>query len=99
MDGILVSWMGLQFYDWNRNLYRNFILENIVQKVGGMMEKVMEKVESILVGIDISKGKDKTVLVVGRKWPNQSVDIINIIEGEEALALYKRLIEKKGVTL
>ena len=51
--------------------------------------------DSILIGYDQSEN-DNTVLVVGRKRPNQSVDIINAFQGEEAKELYERLITKKG---
>lgn len=51
--------------------------------------------DSILVGYDQSKN-DNTVLIVGRKRPNQSVDIINAFQGDEAKDLYERLITKKG---
>ena len=33
--------------------------------------------ESLLVGVDFTNGEDVGVLIVGRKRPNQSVDIIN----------------------
>lgn len=35
------------------------------------------------------------VLVVGRKRPDQSAEIINAFQGEEAKELYERLITKK----
>ena len=35
------------------------------------------------------------VLVVGRKRKNQSIEIINAFQGEEALDLYKKLVTKK----
>lgn len=35
------------------------------------------------------------VLVIGRKRPNESIDIINAFKGEEAVELYERLITKK----
>lgn len=35
------------------------------------------------------------VLIIGRKRPNESVEIINAFQGEEAEELYKKLIEKK----
>lgn len=52
--------------------------------------------DTILVGFDRSKNGDNTVLIVGRKRPNESVDIINAFEGDEALELYRRLVTKKG---
>ena len=51
--------------------------------------------ESLLVGVDFTNGKDNSVLIVGRKRPNQSVEIINAFQGEEAEELYRRLTEKK----
>lgn len=35
------------------------------------------------------------LLIVGRKLPNQAVEIINAISGDEAEVLYKKLITKK----
>ena len=53
--------------------------------------------ESLLVGVDFTNGEDVGVLIVGRKRPNQSVEIINAFQGEEAEELYNKLIGKKGV--
>ena len=47
--------------------------------------------DTILVSVDFTQG-DVGVLIVGRKWPNESVDIINAFQGEEALDLYNKLI-------
>ena len=46
----------------------------------------------LLVGYDFSHGKDSMVLLVGRKKPNDSVDVINAFKGKEAL--YNRLTLK-----
>ena len=35
------------------------------------------------------------VLVVGRKRPNESVEIVNAFQGEEAKDLYSKLVTKK----
>ena len=51
--------------------------------------------DTLLVSISFSN-KDSGVLVVGRKRKNQSVEIINAFQGEEALELYKKLLTKKG---
>lgn len=51
--------------------------------------------DSLLIGIDISNGNDTGVLIVGRKRMNQSVEIINAFQGEEAKELYKKLITPK----
>lgn len=48
--------------------------------------------ESLLVGVDFTNGEDSSVLIVGRKRPNQSVEIINAFQGEEAEELYKKLV-------
>lgn len=53
--------------------------------------------ESLLVGVDFTNGEDVGVLIVGRKRPNQSVDIINSFQGKEAEELYNKLIGKKGM--
>lgn len=51
--------------------------------------------DSIIIGFYRSKNGDNTVLIVGRKRLNKSVDIINAFEGDEALELYRRLVTKK----
>lgn len=48
--------------------------------------------ESLLVGVDFTNGEDTGVLIVGRKRPNESVEIINAFQGEEAEEFYKKLI-------
>lgn len=48
--------------------------------------------DTILVGYDNAHGDDMAVLIIGRKRPNDSVEIINAFQGEEANALYKKLI-------
>lgn len=50
--------------------------------------------DALLVSISFSE-KDKGVLVVGRKRKNQSVEIVNAFQGEEALELYKTLVTQK----
>lgn len=37
------------------------------------------------------------ILLVGRKRPNQSVEIINAFQGEDAEKIYKMLTEKSAV--
>lgn len=52
---------------------------------------------SLLVGFDFSNN-DKAIVVVGKKRKNQSVEIINAFEGEEAIDIYKKLVgDKKGL--
>ena len=50
--------------------------------------------DTLLVSISFSD-KDTGVLVVGRKRKNQSIEIINAFQGDEALELYKKLITQK----
>lgn len=52
-------------------------------------------VDSILVSVDFSNKNDTGVMVVGRKRMNQSVEIINAFQGDEARELYERLIATK----
>lgn len=49
--------------------------------------------DTLLVSISFSD-KDTGVLIVGRKRKNQSIEIINAFQGEEALELYKKLVTK-----
>ena len=58
----------------------------------------MKTNESLLVGVDFTNDEDSSVLIVGRKRPNQSVDIINAFQGKEAEELYKKLVGKKEVS-
>ena len=51
----------------------------------------MVTADTIIVSYDNSNGKDHTVLVVGRKRANQSVEIINALRGDEAEEMYRRL--------
>lgn len=54
-------------------------------------------VDSLIISIDTSNGKDDTVLIVGKKTVGQRVEIVNAFQGEEALDLYNRLTTvKKG---
>lgn len=56
----------------------------------------MKETGSVIVSWDFSHGRDVGVLIVGEKRMNQSVDIINAYQGEEAYELYKKLTVKKG---
>ena len=50
--------------------------------------------DTLLVSISFSD-KDAGVLVVGRQRKNQSIEIVNAFQGDEALELYKKLITQK----
>lgn len=53
--------------------------------------------DTLLVSIDLSTSGDNTVLLVGRKRPNETIAIVNAFQGEEAVELYNRLTTmKKG---
>ena len=53
--------------------------------------------DSLLISIDILSSEDKALLIVGKKKPNKPIEIINALEGEVALRLYRKLITKKKV--
>lgn len=50
----------------------------------------MVKSDTLLVGFDHSHG-DIAVLIVGRKGPGETVEIINQFQGKDAEELYKKL--------
>ena len=50
----------------------------------------------ILVSFDYSNKDDQSILVVGRRRMNESVEIINAFSGEEAEELYNKLVGDKG---
>lgn len=50
--------------------------------------------ESLIVGVDFTRGEDVGVLIVGRQTKGK-IDIVNAFQGEEAYALYKKLVTKK----
>lgn len=52
-------------------------------------------IDTLLIGVDFSNKESTGVLTVGRKRMNQSVEIINAFQGEEARELYERLVTKK----
>ena len=52
--------------------------------------------DSILIGFDRKDDSiNQAVLIVGKKRPNQSVEIVNAFEGIEAIELYEKLITRK----
>lgn len=50
--------------------------------------------DTILVSYN-SANTDYPILIVGRKRPNESVEIVNAFQGEEAIELYKKLVGNK----
>lgn len=55
----------------------------------------MKNSDTLPVGFDHSHG-DIAVLIIGRKEAGENVQIINQFQGEEAEALYKKLVEKEA---
>ena len=55
----------------------------------------MKNSDTLLVGFDHSHG-DIAVLIIGRKEAGENVQIINQFQGEDAEALYKKLVEKEA---
>ena len=56
----------------------------------------MRTEDALIIGLDFDYEKETGVLVIGRKLPNQNVDIINAFQGKEAIELYKKLITKRS---
>lgn len=52
---------------------------------------------SLIIGYDISHTSDNKVLVVGKRGPSGSVEIVNAFQGDEAEELYNNLITKKEI--
>lgn len=53
-------------------------------------------IDTLLVSIDLPTNGDIPVLVVGRKRPNDSVEIVNAFQGKDATDLYNQLVTIKG---
>lgn len=51
--------------------------------------------DTLLIGFDRANNGDNAVLIVGKKGKGDSVEIINAFQGEEAIALYAKLFERK----
>lgn len=54
----------------------------------------MRTTSSIIVSYDASENGDETILLVGKKNPNEIIKIINAFQGEEAKNLWKKLTER-----
>ena len=55
----------------------------------------MKNSDTLLVGFDHSHG-DIAVLLIGRKEAGENVQLIHQFQGDEAEALYKKLVEKEA---
>ena len=51
--------------------------------------------DTVLVSFNRESPTSDPILIVGRKRKNQSVEIINAFQGDEAVELYNRLITVK----
>lgn len=51
--------------------------------------------DALLVSVNYSEKDGTGVLLVGKKRMNQSVEVINAFQGQEAIDLYKKLITKQ----
>lgn len=54
----------------------------------------MKNPDTLLVGFDNAHGDDVAVLIIGRKAPGDQVQIINQFQGQKAVELYQRLLQK-----
>ena len=50
----------------------------------------------IIIGVDFSNKNDIDTMVVGRIRNDQSIDIINAFQGDEARELYEKLVTNKS---
>lgn len=57
------------------------------------MNEFDTRFDTLLIGYD-AEGKDDPTLVVGRKTPGEVIDTVNMFQGEEAIELYRKLINK-----
>ena len=55
----------------------------------------MKDFDTVLVGFDHSHG-DPAVLIIGRKAPQDNVQIINQFQGKEAEELYRKLVGEEN---
>lgn len=51
----------------------------------------------LLLTFDFTGGKEKTKLLVGRQAPGGALETLNLIQGEEAFELLKKLTGKKNL--
>lgn len=51
-------------------------------------------ITSVIISFD-DQTNDEPIMIVGTKRMNQSIEIINAFQGDEAIELYKRLTTRK----
>ena len=54
------------------------------------------KAETVLVSVTYDENNKVNLMVVGKKRKNESDEIINAFQGEDAARLYNELITKRG---
>ena len=59
------------------------------------MNKPLDTSNSLLVGFDFDRGVEAGFLVVAQKLPNEHINIINTISGDEAWDIFYKLIGRK----
>lgn len=57
------------------------------------MNEFDTRFDTLLIGYDAEE-KGDPILVVGRKTPGEVIDVVNAFQGEEAIELYRKLINK-----
>lgn len=55
------------------------------------MDFEMKTAGSFIVSFDFSRGNDVGLMIVGKKMPNNSIEIVNVFKDEEAMELYEKL--------
>ena len=50
--------------------------------------------DAVIVSISFNPNQENTVLVVGRKRLNETVEVINAFQGQEAIDIYNKLTTK-----
>lgn len=50
---------------------------------------------AMIVSWDFTNGRDKSILLVGKKKPGKAVEVINAFQGKEAEELYLKLTKRK----
>lgn len=56
----------------------------------------MKANDTLLISYDAEPERDHCMLIVGRKRPNSSIDIIGAFGGEDAKTLYEKLVSMEG---
>ena len=51
--------------------------------------------DTLLIGVDFSKGVDAGFMLIGRHIPGGGTEILNSFTGDEAHELYKKLVTMK----